>query len=499
MLVIPIEEVVGTAAAAPTARVLQTAAIFGLGIGEHRAITIVPPCEIPLPFPHHGIVLITGPSGGGKSTILRLIEHRCRDFSRRVINLDQLPPAVDAPLVDIIAANSTSADALAEATRTLSIAGLGDAFVMLRRPSELSDGQRFRLKLARAMQLADASDDAAIILADEFGATLDRPTAKIIAVNLQRWISRHAKRSHTFVCATTHDDLLESLKPDVLVWKGLGDEIEIAQRPDIAAFRSASAEHGAQSASLPDDLRIERGTSDDYKQLSQFHYRSGTPGAVKDVFRMVRHGPTVIGRYLYRKDERKLIGVLMRSLPPLSCRMRDVATNGRYSGLGARDAAVLLNREVRTISRVVIDPAWRGCGLAVRLVRHALEHPEPGTVYTEALAAMGRVSPFFERAGMTRYDRPPQRSRPEHARLIDAMDELGISPAALASPPAVQHHIDGLDESRRAWLESELRRWHRAAHRIRRATSIELPLHEILESLRDELLLDPVYYAYQHC
>src|SRR5205085_372514 len=116
--------------------------------------------------------------------------------------------------------------------------------------------------------------------------------------------------------------------------------------------------------------------------------------------------PTVVGRWLQRPERCEVLGVLVRSLPQLCCQLRDLATGGRYRTLRRRDAAVVLNREVRTISRVVIDPRVRGLGLAVRLVRHALTHTSPAIHFTEALAAMGRVSPFFQHAGMTRYQRP---------------------------------------------------------------------------------------------
>src|SRR5262249_26003169 len=147
---------------------------------------------------------------------------------------------------------------------------------------------------------------------------------------------------------------------------------------------------------ITNELAIERGSLDDYRALSAFHYRGACPGAVTSVFRIVHRAPTIAGRFLRRTDESTVIGVLVRSLPALSCQMRDVATRRRYRDLSRRDAAVMLNREIRCVSRVVIDPRFRGLGLAVRLVKHALDHPEPGVTLTEALAAMGRVSPFFE-------------------------------------------------------------------------------------------------------
>jgi GNAT superfamily N-acetyltransferase len=248
-----------------------------------------------------------------------------------------------------------------------------------------------------------------------------------------------------------------------------------------------------------DHLNIERGTFEDYKRLSRFHYKGSRPGAITGVFRIVHRAPTVVGRYLNRHDETQVVGVLVRSLPQLSCQLRNIATQNRYCGLPLRDAAVLLNREVRTISRVVIDPQWRGMGLAVRLVRQALEHPRDKADhqprYTEALAAMGRVSPFFEHAGMTRYDRPP---RPEHSRLIDALAHVGIEPVMLASAKLARERLATGEPGFEPFLLQELRRWCRAAHRTSKARLEQMSIDELLTAARDQLLAQPVYFLFQH-
>ena len=219
----------------PSQRVLETASMFGLGVDEQRQLAIVPRCTIPLP--HGGVVFVTGPSGGGKTTILNLIAEQCAERGWPVIRFDDLPPLPDVPLVDVF--DGPGVD-LARATSLLAMAGLGDAFVMLRCPRQLSDGQRYRLRLAQTIALAEGGEgeaagdmgDAApgagaIVIADEFGATLDRLTAKNIARSMRRWSQR---TGHTFICATTHDDLLESLDPDVLIYKGLDEGIEVLTR-----------------------------------------------------------------------------------------------------------------------------------------------------------------------------------------------------------------------------------------------------------------------------
>lgn len=247
----------------------------------------------------------------------------------------------------------------------------------------------------------------------------------------------------------------------------------------------------------PGDVEIEPGTLADYRALAQFHYRSAHPGGVTDVLRMQRRGLTVVGRFLHRREERQLVGVLVRSLPSLSCQLRDIATQNRYSHLDPRERAVMLNREVRCISRVVIDPRMRGMGLAVRLVRHALANPGPGILFTEALAAMGRVSPFFEKAGMTRYERPV-RARADHARLIDALARVGITPPMLASQVIVHNRLAEMTDCDRRWLDAELRRWRRASQRIPSRKLKTMSTDDLLRQARDEVLLAPVYFAFSH-
>lgn len=216
----------------PSANVLRAAAMFGLGVDGQRDRVIVPPLQLTLDTGR--ILFITGASGGGKSTLLRLIADALTSdtwrHNARVIRFDHLPDPPDAPLVDAFPDT-----ALEETLALLSLAGLADAFVMLRTPGELSEGQRYRLRLAQAAHaVLSAPEDGrlAVILADEFGSTLDRITAKTIARNVRRWVKRDgsATRAICFIAATTHDDLLEALEPDVVIEKHPGSGVEVAVR-----------------------------------------------------------------------------------------------------------------------------------------------------------------------------------------------------------------------------------------------------------------------------
>lgn len=165
-------------------------------------------------------------------------------------------------------------------------------------------------------------------------------------------------------------------------------------------------------ASLADRLVLRGGTRRDYDALAEFHYRAKRPATVTRVLvledrhetrgsRLEEWSRSLKSQASSGKPLRP-VAVLVESMPTINCQLRDRATGGRYAGMDRSAAIRLLNAEVRCISRVVVDPRWRGLGLAVRLVKHALG--TAATRHTEAMAAMGRVHPLFELAGMTRHE-----------------------------------------------------------------------------------------------
>ena len=245
-------------AVTPSARVLEIASMFGLGVDESRLLQVVPPTTLRMRGGE--VVFITGPSGSGKSTILRLIgeqvpEGQCLDFAvflqAEEGNTDEVSNDGEGSYRDDIPIIERVGGSVEEATRVLSLAGLADAFVMLRSARELSDGQRYRFALARVIDFVESkagkkneggitgTEGLIVILADEFGAALDRLSAAMIARNIRKWVS--GKSNILFIAATTHDDFLEALDPDVLIYKPLGDGIEVLHRVEDEAGEESSA------------------------------------------------------------------------------------------------------------------------------------------------------------------------------------------------------------------------------------------------------------------
>ena len=98
-------------------------------------------------MPGSTIALLQGQSGCGKSTLLRTLKATLGTMRARVLDangcLQQAKP--HTPIVDLFSMP------IVATLKLLSMAGLGEAMLWARAPSELSEGQRARLTLALAM------------------------------------------------------------------------------------------------------------------------------------------------------------------------------------------------------------------------------------------------------------------------------------------------------------------------------------------------------------
>jgi len=397
-----------TAAPKPSERVVAVAEGFGLGLDQWEKFIIYDNVE--LNIDPTDIVYITGDSGSGKSVLLKALEKDIKgDMGLSTINIADIQPELGKPLIE------TVGKTLEEGLELLSKVGLNDAFLFLRSYEQLSDGQKYRYKIAKMME-----SKAQFWIMDEAMATLDRDTAKIVAYNLQKLARQQGK---AVLAATTHTDLFEDLNPSVHIHKRFGKEITVNYYPNKSA----------KECSLAKEMQVEEGTTEDWRELAGFHYRSHKIAGPRRIF------------CLKRKDE--LCGVIVYCYPPPTC-------FGRRLVLPKKMSMKELNEKLSIISRVVVHPKYRTIGLGVKLVKETLA--KAGTPYVEMPAVMAKYNPFAERGGLQKIIEQP--SPKEALKIAEILQQLGFNIQLLGSEKYVLNKLqtlsdEGLEKLREAFIK----------------------------------------------
>ena len=196
---------------ARSTRVLDASEAFGLGL-EEREFVVLNNLEVNV---NPGdVIYINGQSGSGKSVLLRELALALANDGHKVANIDEVK-FEDKPVIDQIGKD------MQESIELLSRAGINDAYLIIRKPEELSDGQKYRLRLAKLFE-----NDSSVWICDEWCAILDRATAQTVSYSAQK-LARIKKK--ILIVATTHTDLIEELAPNLIITKRYNERVTITQ------------------------------------------------------------------------------------------------------------------------------------------------------------------------------------------------------------------------------------------------------------------------------
>jgi ABC-type ATPase with predicted acetyltransferase domain len=374
-----------------TPRTIAVAEAFGLGLDESQKFTVL---DVTVKIKPTDIVYVTGDSGSGKSVLLRALKEDLLDEVADIgdVKIDEARPIIE-----------TVGETVEKGLELLSKVGLNDAFLFLRSYGQLSDGQKYRYRVAKLLE----SGKAWWIL-DEFAATLDRDTAKILSWNLQKLARQEGK---CVIAATTHNDLFHDLQPDVHIHKRFGKEIQVRYHRKVKPG----------PCSLVKGMVVEEGSLRDWRALADFHYRSHNVPPPRKIF-------------VLRRKWHELCGVIVYTYPPPACAGRRLM----LPHLPMHE----VNKILSNVSRVVIHPKYRSLGLGARLIHETL--PLVGTDCVEMTAVMAKYNPFAEKAGMQKV--AVQMPSKEAVKIRDLLEEVGFDIQFLNSKKHVQERLSRLDQ-----------------------------------------------------
>ena len=354
-----------------TERTLAVCDAFGLGVDETKRFVIYD--NFTVDFRSGNLIYITGDSGGGKSLLLKAFQNF---FGTQAITLNDLVVDPEETLIEGVGKD------IKDAIEILSLCGLNDAFLFLRKYKELSDGQKYRYKLAKLVDCKEKN----VWLIDEFCACLDRVMAKVVSFSLQKLARKLGK---TVVVATTHDDILEDFGPNVVIRKGFEGEVTV-EKPNSVPER----------CSLLSFLSVQEGSFEDYEKLKRYHYKNSNEK---------KSSKLRIQNCYKLTYKNSVIGVIVYSNSYLNLKPRNMVFGDRYLFTpGDLHKAKLINEEIARISRVIIHPKFRGIGLGEFLVKQTM--PNVNAKVVEVLAVMAKYNPFFEKAGMVKVEYTKQKT-----------------------------------------------------------------------------------------
>lgn len=202
-----------------SARARRVQEAFGIVDTEFRSTLIA---DLDLTVLRGQVILVGGPSGTGKSLLLRAVRHLAAIGTRKGRLPDGVdvegrrttegvrvgwPRAIPRARAPIEILENLPLD---EALQVLASAGLADAQLFVRPAGTLSLGQSYRLSLALAL-----AEDPELLLIDEYCEPLDRFSAAAVSKKLR--LAATKRQMGVIVATADPDRVSESLTPDRLL------------------------------------------------------------------------------------------------------------------------------------------------------------------------------------------------------------------------------------------------------------------------------------------
>lgn len=196
---------------------------------------------------------------------------------------------------------------------------------------------------------------------------------------------------------------------------------------------------------FPNCLEIVPATLADYKLLAHYHYRKDAPAPLDQIYK-------IRGTLECRDSFPDPIAIIGYSMPITNLHGRTTATSGYFRNARTEIGRLrLVNKKIRYISRLIVDPRFHKQGLATWLLKDTLERQT--VPIAETLTPIDFTNKIFQSQGFKLYHTPA----PEwYLRFTDALQKARVKLDTINCPPAVHYRLQALDPRQRSFIEKEI-------------------------------------------
>lgn len=195
----------------------------------------------------------------------------------------------------------------------------------------------------------------------------------------------------------------------------------------------------------PDILEVVKGSLHDYELLAEYHYRTEPIKPFTSIYKIRAHPP-------YTKAFPDPIAVIVYRMPLPDLRARTKATNGFFHKPPTLSARLkLVNKHIRYLARLIVDPRFQKLGLGTRLLTETLPHQTCSIV--ETLTPIDFTNRLFTKAGFElHYTSAPG----WYNRFANFINTLGLRADYFLLPSTLQHRLDTMGPELNKLAEKEI-------------------------------------------
>lgn len=196
---------------------------------------------------------------------------------------------------------------------------------------------------------------------------------------------------------------------------------------------------------IKDCLQIVPAAYADYKLLAHYHYKQEAPSMPDQIYK-------IIGSPESKDSFPDPMAVVLFSMPIVNLHGRTVATSGFFRKPRTDIGKLrLVNKKIRYISRLIVDPRFWRLGLATWLLKDALERQTVPII--ETLTPVDFTNKIFQSQGFKLYHSPA----PDwYDRFATALTKVQVKLDTVVCPPAVHFRLQHLTPRQKGFIEKEI-------------------------------------------